>query len=235
MNQVRRCLSKIKIASALCLVLAFAAVLAAAPGRADPLLVNPDFWKQARVAQLQAMLDTGADIHIVEPQYSWTPLHLAAGFAQDPRILELLLNHGANIDATDVDGAQPLHIASGFNPRADIVSLLLNRGASLETQDSNGFTPLHWAAANASSPASADMLLRRGANIEARSSKGLTPLLAAANFSASEALLKMLFDRGADAQAVADGGFNITDLLERNETLRDSDTRHLIEQHLAGG
>ena len=232
MNDTRR--SLVKFALALCLGIAVAGP-AASPAGANPLLVNPDFWKEANIAQVEAMLQEGADIHVLEPQYRWTPLHLAAAFAQDPRVLELLLNNGANIDATDVDGAQPLHIASGFNSRPDVISLLLNRGASIEFQDSNGFTPLHWAAANAASPATADMLLRRGADIEARSVKGMTPLLAAANFSSSEALLKMLYDRGADIDAQAEGGFGVVDLLQRNESLRDSATSLLIEQQHGGG
>ena len=215
--------------------LGIALLAAAADGRADERLVTPDFWKGANVAVLESMLKDGADIRVREPQYDWTPLHLAAGFSQDPRALELLLNHGANINAEDADGAQPLHIAAGFSSRPDIIPLMLNRGARLEAQDNNGFTPLHWAAANAVSPATAHMLLRRGADLEARSAKGLTPLLAAANFSGSEAVLKLLLDAGADISAQAEGGFSVVDLLERNENLRESDTRLVIEQQYGGG
>ena len=210
--------------------LALVGMSAPAPSYADQRLVTPEFGKQTNAEEIQNMIENGASIHIVEPEFLWTPLHLASGFTTDSRIIITLLNQGADIHAKDRDGAHPLHIAAGFNVGDGIVKLLLNRGADIEFQDNNGFTPLHWAAANAASPVSATLLLKRGANIEARSKEGLTPILAAAEFSTSEPLLRLLFDSGADITAIADDGISIVDRLERNETLRETPTRELIEQ-----
>ncbi|MCY4052415.1 MAG: ankyrin repeat domain-containing protein [Hyphomicrobiales bacterium] len=210
--------------------LALAGILAPAPSHADQRLVTPEFWKQTNAEEIENMIQNGASIHIVEPEFLWTPLHLASGFTTDSRIIIALLNQGADIHATDRDGAHPLHIAAGFNIGDGVVKLLLNRGADIEFQDNNGFTPLHWAAANASSPVSATLLLKRNADIEARSNEELTPILAAAEFSTSEALLRLLFDSGADITAIANDGISIVDRLERNDALRDTPTRELIEQ-----
>lgn len=209
---------------------ALVGMLAPAPLYADQRLVTPEFWKQTSAEEVENMIQNGANIHIVEPEFLWTPLHLAAGFTTDSRIIIALLNQGADIHATDRDGAHPLHIAAGFNIGDGVVKLLLNRGADIEFQDNNGFTPLHWAAANASSPVSATLLLKRDANLEARSNEGLTPILAAAEFSTSEDLLRLLYDSGADITAIANDGISIVDRLERNEALRNSSTRELIEQ-----
>ena len=222
----------------ICLVASVVLLLAATAttsARANELLVNPNFWKETNAAELADMLRSGADIHIVEAQYLWTPLHLAAGFASDPAIITLLLNQGANIHAVDLDGAHPLHTAAGFNTRDGILSLLLNRGADIEFQDANGFTPLHWAAANASSHVTAALLLSRGANIEARSKEGLTPLLAAAKFSSSEALLRLFWRKNGNIYAKGNDGLTILQHLDSNEALRGSRTHQSIEEQYRAG
>ena len=215
-------------------IIALISALAATPSRADERLISPEFWRGTTAAELEQMIINGASIHIVEPDFLWTPLHLASGFARDSHIIRILLNQGADIAATDRDGAHPLHIAAGFGVGDGVVKLLLNRGADIEFQDNNGFTPLHWAAANAANPLTASLLLTRGANIEARSNDGLTPLLAAAEFSASEEILRLLFDRGADVLAEADDGYSIIDRLDRNDALRETNTRLLIEEKYRG-
>lgn len=209
------------------IALIIAGLLAAAPARANPELVDPEFWKQATLEQIKGMIAEGADISIVESQYQWTPLHLAAGFAQDSSIVAELLNNGANVDAIDVDGAQPLHIAAGFNSRDGVISVLLNRGAGIEIQDNNGFTPLHWAAANATSTITASILISRGANLEAASKDGLTPLLAAANFSSSEDVLQLFYQKGGNILAKA-GELDIVEILNNNEDLSATETSKQI-------
>lgn len=67
-------------------------------------------------------------------------LHLACEFA-DIGMLELLLQYGANINASDSRGQTPLHrcILKG---KASAVRLLLSRGADPQAMDREGKTPL---------------------------------------------------------------------------------------------
>ena len=59
-------------------------------------------------------------------------------------IIELLLDHGADTEASDQYGATPLIIAaSEFNING--VKLLLERGANPNATDRNGWTALRWA------------------------------------------------------------------------------------------
>ena len=44
---------------------------------------------------------------------SRTPLHFACGFAHD-EIARLLIESGANVEATDSKGNTPLHYAAGY-------------------------------------------------------------------------------------------------------------------------
>jgi ankyrin repeat protein len=73
-----------------------------------------------------------------------TPLHEAArGGHVD--ILQLLLNHGASVNAVTNHGYTPFHHAARVG-HVDILQLLLNHGASVNAVDKYGETPLHHAA-----------------------------------------------------------------------------------------
>jgi ankyrin repeat protein len=73
-----------------------------------------------------------------------TPLHKAACWGHDA-ILQLLLNHGASVNAVNKEGDTPLHDAAREG-HVDILQLLLNHGASVNAVNNHGDTPLHHAA-----------------------------------------------------------------------------------------
>ncbi|KAF8496233.1 ankyrin repeat protein [Russula emetica] len=85
-----------------------------------------------------------------------TALHLALRQGR-LGIVWLLLENGANVDASDSDGSTPLHLAiSAFKLNLlsqlgglDIVRLLLENGANVDAPDSDGSTPLHQAISEA--------------------------------------------------------------------------------------
>jgi ankyrin repeat protein len=60
-------------------------------------------------------------------------------------MLDLLLRHGASVDARSVEGATPLMNAVQQGNEAK-VALLISRGADINAQDARGFTSLHRAA-----------------------------------------------------------------------------------------
>jgi peptidoglycan/LPS O-acetylase OafA/YrhL len=68
-----------------------------------------------------------------------TPLTLAA-MGGDGEIVAMLLEAGADLDATDRDGSTALH-AAAFMGQADIVRLLLDRGANAAARNSAGKIP----------------------------------------------------------------------------------------------
>jgi ankyrin repeat protein len=63
-------------------------------------------------------------------------LHWAAQ-TQDARIVQILLDFGANPNAQDFEGASPLHIAGDGNS-AEIVAMLLARGANPSLRNNFG-------------------------------------------------------------------------------------------------
>lgn len=58
------------------------------------------------------------------------------------QVMEMLLHHGANINAVNKGRCTALHIAAHKQP-IHCVSLLLTRGADVNIQDSYGDTALH--------------------------------------------------------------------------------------------
>lgn len=56
-------------------------------------------------------------------------------------MISLLLEHGADINATNVDGETPLHV-SAYALYPDTVDLLVSRSANLAAKDGAGYTPL---------------------------------------------------------------------------------------------
>lgn len=69
-----------------------------------------------------------------------TPLHVAA-MRWTPRVLQVLLDGGADINAATADGMTPLHLAARFG-RAEIVRLLIEKGADPSVRNKSGATPI---------------------------------------------------------------------------------------------
>ena len=97
----------------------------------------------------------------------WSLLHLAA----DRRIAELLLEHGAEIEARNRHkvfgpGNRPLH-AAVYVDRPDVVEALISAGADVSSTDDTGWTPLHIAVSNGRLEL-AKTLLDAGAAVNAR-------------------------------------------------------------------
>lgn len=101
-------------------------------------------YGQLEVCRL--LLDAGADVHA--NNYFGTPL------VQSGRtgIAELLLAHGADVDAVDERGRSALWYACRFSP-PEKVRLLLGAGADPKRADRDGVTPLEAAQGNQKSDA----------------------------------------------------------------------------------
>lgn len=104
----------------------------------------------------------------------YTALH-AACMEHKLDSMELLVDHGAELEAKTDDGLTPLMIICSQHDRsgAKAVSLLLDLGADIETRDNRGRTPLI-AARHKRKTKVAGLLIDRGARIDAVNTDGPT-------------------------------------------------------------
>ena len=117
-----------------------------------------------------------------------TPLHIAAllysdreilrqirqGYLKDiPRLLEVLLSAGADLNIKDKEGKTALHEAT-LGEDEEVALLLIQSGADVNASNNEGVTPLCFAS-GMGLPRVVSALLERGANPNVRM-EGVTPL-----------------------------------------------------------
>ncbi|MCG8340575.1 MAG: ankyrin repeat domain-containing protein [Cytophagales bacterium] len=132
-----------------------------------------------------------------------SPLHAAASSGHQA-VVKYLTEHGAEINAKDIDGVTPLSRAAGSGHQA-IVEYFLSQRAEINAKDNDGKTLLHWAA-RYGQKAIVEYLQSRGVDINTTTTKGgLTPL----SFSASgghQAVVEYLIEHGAEINAKDEDG-----------------------------
>lgn len=106
---------------------------------------------------VEKMIKRGADVN----KTGWTPLHYAASAGQ-VKVINVLLENHAYIDAESPNGSTPLMMASMYGTAA-AVKLLLEEGADPLLRNQQGLTALQFAQ-RANRTDSADILVN-GANI----------------------------------------------------------------------
>src|SRR5215510_16219932 len=116
----------------------------------------------------------------------------------DKEALRSLLQKGANVNATEGDGATALHWA-GYRDDLEAADLLIRAGAKVNAANDLGATPL-WTACQNGSEAMARRLLAAGANPNAKLLLGETPLMMASR-AGNAAVVEQLLAKGADVNA----------------------------------
>jgi ankyrin repeat protein len=132
------------------------------------------------------LLSQGADVND-RGFMEMTPLaDMAAGWGQRDdekctEIAEVLLSHGALINAIDGYGTTPLYRAAESG-HTQMVRLLLEKGADTSIADKWGQTALHVAAVNGQKDI-VEILVKAKARLDVKDRGGLTPLKAAEVYS----------------------------------------------------
>lgn len=147
----------------------------------------------------------------------WTPLLLTAfgnfndGSRQSNDSLwnaasleqaQLLLDHGADLNAVTPEGANALHLAASAG-RIELCKFLLSKGIAVDVKSKAGTTPL-FGAVVAGSTELVGLLLAKGADVNAVSAEGQTPLDIAAILVNDREQAYFRGAKGFDPQGVYD-------------------------------
>ena len=124
-----------------------------------------------------------------------TALHFAVRNG-NIKLLKLLKQLGANLEAVTNTGKNIMHIASGSNQPSMLLYLFLYEAQDISSVDENGSTPLHWACYY-SAEESVNYLLNLKVDINAQDKEKFTPLHLAVNNNAIN-IVKLLLQKGAD-------------------------------------
>jgi len=151
----------------------------------------------------------------------------------DIKKVQNLLNSGANVNATGVEGSSVLTGAEACKrhddpTREQLVELLIAKGAEVSHQDSSGATALMYAAGNGDTQA-VKALLKNGAAVNIADNEGETALMKAAASSCTEETVRALLTAGADLTARDHKGRNALDSFRSSYACPESKVGDLLK------
>ncbi|MFO1513807.1 MAG: ankyrin repeat domain-containing protein [Verrucomicrobiota bacterium] len=149
------------------------------------------------VARITDILATNRTLVQLAGKDDLTPLHCAAR-AGKLNAVTMLLEHGAEVNATDIHGCTPLHSAV-YGRHTNVVEFLLDHQANANAARTDGTTPLYYAASHGD-PNLLGLLLGRGARPTAPPGGDYIPLQAAVR-NGHQAAVAMLLSAGASLEA----------------------------------
>lgn len=141
--------------------------------RQASIITSNDPYSQEKFAYLaritEMILKTGDSLNYHDFQ-GFTALHYAVGIEKFwPKIVRLLLDNGADINAVDISDATPIF----YTQNAMILEMLIERGANVNYVSQKLFTPLaHMFYCNRLS--CVKVLLRNGTDVNIQNSEGKT-------------------------------------------------------------
>ena len=128
-----------------------------------------------------------------------TALHYAVSNG-NIKMVQMLKQFGANLEAITNIGKNIMHIAAGSNQPSMLIYFFLNEAQDITSIDENGSTPLHWACYY-NAIESVNYLLSLKVDVNAQDKEKYTPLhLAVSNNSIN--LVKLLLQKGADKNII---------------------------------
>lgn len=106
---------------------------------------TPEWWKQATPQMMEDMIKNGADVN--ENVSGLTALIIASVRSRTD-IMNILIKHGADIEARGKYGWTALMWAARFNANPAIIETLIKYGANVKVKDKDGKAALDYAKDN---------------------------------------------------------------------------------------
>lgn len=129
--------------------------------------------REGNTLQVRIWLDDTRNDMNEGDDHGFSPLHWAC-FAGRYNIVDMLLNRGARINATNMGDDTALHLAASHG-HVDCVNLLLKNNADVNALNEHGNTPLHYACFWGYADI-AELLISHGAQANVANADGDTPI-----------------------------------------------------------
>ena len=195
---------------------------------------NERVTKPVSLDILKLLLAAGASVHAAKANGYTAPHNLLQKPVAPVAALQLLMQHGANINATDRLGRTPLMMCLNEHSATTLplqhIAALISAGADCNHADSADVTPLFWTVLSPEGGRVAllKLLLRGGADVTAtvrddgqtallqgylyRDHLDMTPVFMVRSLP----VLNVLLAAGADVKAVSIAGFNVLHMVCRH-------------------
>ncbi|MCM1541004.1 MAG: ankyrin repeat domain-containing protein [Blautia sp.] len=193
--------------------------------------------KNNHFESLEAMIKKGIDVNITEDQPAvggTTPLHTACAYGF-PKIVQMLMDAGADDTMKNVEEETPAHVAVSekirfkkitVEERAEMIKALKN----IDIPGKGGQTPLmlaqdyHLFISNVLTP----LLIEKGADVNRKDNNGNTAILLYAQWQCHMSVVKPMVKAGLDLNARNKAGNTILHLALKNKSCEEA--RYLIKK-----
>lgn len=191
-----------------------------------------DAAAKGQLAAARFLLENHADINVGEGRGAGTPLHYAAVNGHKSMV-ELLLDHGATVDARDLHGYTPLYVAAskGFQAVAEV---LLDRGADVNARTDDNSTPLHAAVAQRQ-VRMVEWLLEHKADVDAQDGRENATALICAVRNRDAKIVELLLGHNANPNLKTKEGHTALSLSLSLSMRIDVETRPITRMLLEHG
>jgi ankyrin repeat protein len=156
------------------------------------------------------LLKNGASLDYYVNDLNLNAIMLAAKYCNEPLIIDILINFGANINDENSQGYTPILIASEHNPNPEIIKILYYFGATLEQKKIksslfkfNNVTPLRLSVINNNIEV-ITTLIKLGDDIYFKDSYSLDILFVACSHNPNLEVIKLLLLKGLEISESVD-------------------------------
>ena len=159
------------------------------------------------VGAINVLLNGSADPNITEDTYGYACLHIAVRQGCSTEVVQAIIDHGADVNATNNENQTALQMACIYKHEGAI-NVLLNTNADLNITDTYGETCLHTAVRQGCSIEVVQAIIDHGADVNATNKNNKTALMKGC-YNKHEGAINVLLNASADLN-ITDGTYGDT-------------------------